>query len=274
MTVTDADLAAAMEGEYQEPSEQAVDEQVSAPEAAAPEDVAGEEQGTQTEEVAVKPTDPVPALPEEPEEPAVRSNLGRKVQAMSYELAQTKEQLQQALSRLNEIGNVRDQEHLAQQADDEDYDVPVSKAELPKLVERFIAQRDQENQQRQRAYESGVHKALVDIGVEYQDMSDEDYTAIADMALKDFKHKTNDPAINAEYNFNRAMGRFYRDRRPQARQNPLSGNVAATNAPLGGPSGTVVKGTSKPAVKLDKESAALAAAFGWSDDKIAQVLNR
>ena len=267
MGVTDAELSAAMDVDVSGATESAgqADEQ----QAEVQEEVAAPQETQAAEEPQVETEPEVQAIPAEPEDPAARSNLGRKVQAMSYELAQTRDQLQQALGRLNEL-----QVPVRHESQDEDYDLPVSKAELPKLVEQFVTRREQENVQRQRAYETGVHKTLVDIGVEYKDMPDDEYTAIADIALKNFVYKTKDPAIDAEYNFNRAMGQYYRSRKAPQKQNPLSGNVATINAPLGGPSNTVVRSTSKQTFKLDKNAAALAAAFGWGDEKVSQVLSR
>ena len=208
-------------------------------------------------EVPVQPEEePEPELPEEPEDNAVRSKLGRKVQYLEGEL-------EKALGVINQL-----QQPPAEE-EEVDPDMPVTRGD----IERIIEQRETHRVQQAQQYADNYNGGLVRLGLDLEESEHAEILKAVE-TVKD-PSRTGNPDIDAQVNFYKAKTVVYEKKLREKSKpvNPLSKNEDAEPENLSPGVETKTKTKSVAMPKLDPESAALVKEWGWDAKRVNEILS-
>jgi hypothetical protein len=204
--------------------------------------------------------EPEEKLPDEPEDNAERSQLGRRVKAMEDNQAEffnRMENLLQGKVSQPQKETVEDEEF------DEDY-IPTTKGELDKWADA----RDRNKEKKRQLYEDTYRAQLNTFA------KNEDYSEIVDemMANHNFK-RSDDGGADALINYQAAEVALLRSKAKE-RKSPLNKNKDKQGEHLGGAieSENMDRDVVKP-VKLDPEAAEFARSENMSDEEIQKALS-
>ena len=188
------------------------------------------------------------------------SQLGRKVAALNGDLAHIKDTLNQLVQQRQSA-----QTQLPV-SDFNDFDpMLATKQELDAYLDRRESTRMQQQAAQQTQYQSAY---ISELAAKSAGLSAAEYSAFEDSLQKTNVQKTGDARIDAELAFQTARAAMY--------QNQISKpNVPAPANPppasFGGPSPAPSPNTSNGQVKLDPNTANLAAQLGFNDQELAEM---
>lgn len=219
-----------------------------------------EEVEGEPEAVAAEPADdePIPDEPDEPEDNAARSKLGRKVQYLET-------QLEQALGVIQKF-----QAPPAEPEDEIDDDMPVTKADIEKIIE----QRETQKQQQAALYSDNYRNTTIRLGLDLEEAEHAEILKSIDSLQN--PSRTGDPVIDAEVNFLKAQTAVYQKRlkAKSVPQNPLNKNKDVDpEAPLGGGAETKTSTRPRRMPKLDAQSQELIKHYGWDAERVTKALS-
>jgi len=121
-------------------------------------------------------------------------------------------------------------------------------------VLRVMRKAKENEQKEQNQYVEAARGALLDVGLQYEDLDDATYVQIHKDAEAHWKRVTGNPRQDAEYNFLSALNRHYKTKISESGKpkNPLDKNKEVKEEALGGPTETNVKPKSAKVPELDE----------------------
>jgi len=234
---------------------------------AAAEEVA-EAEDTPTEEVI-----PQEEVPEEPEDNAERSNLGRRVKSMEDNVNEIAKNVSAFIQEGIKSREVQPEEksidQVLQEKYGEDY-IPTTASEFNAWANDRDVLIEDRRVKSENKYQGSYRSELDKLG---QDTTPEEHKAIVDIMMKDFNIKRSDSGVSdAHINYKDAQVSYLRG---MVSKNPLEKNKGKESENLGGALGTSSdSGKSVKPIVLDKYAQAFADSVGMSEEDRQKALNR
>jgi len=187
-------------------------------------------------------------LPEEPEDNAARSKLGRKVAAM-FRKQDRVEEILDKLTSLLEKSQVTQPVQDEEEEEFFDEDEPLT----PKKLEEILEKRERQREEQAAQYENGYIKKVAELG---SDLTPEEHEEIVNEMMANFNVRyTNNPELDAERNYLKAERAVLRKKLAKPKKsNPLKGEKP--RSPLGVANNQKVEKKSPALPDLDPEAKA------------------
>jgi len=198
----------------------------------------------------------------EPDDNKERSELGRKVKALS-------ESYEEVNAKLDAILELQSKPPVAEPDEDVDSDwVPTTKRELDEYFEKKIAAREAARMTTEKQYNDAYMNTIA----AYKDH--DDYEEICAKLDKDFNIRhSNDGKMDAEMNFLKAANAHYREK-IHGKTNPLEKNKGE-KLPLGaGGSDETLDKDEAVMPKLDKDAMAYIEATGKTAEEVIEIMKK
>lgn len=231
------------------------------------------------------PAKPESELPTEPTDPAERSQLGRKVKALSAQLDSALTLLQEIRDRKPEPAPTQAQPQNANEVESVDDELPTEPEEFDKRVLKLVEQRDKTKadedktaEDNNKVYERDFNASFVAEGTDYEEGQLEEIYSIMfnDKESINVRH-TGDARRDGKIAFGLAENRYLRMKHAKpanetTNRDPLEGRPAS-EGPTGLDTGSRNTSSNRAKdVKLSPEAKELARHYGLTDEQAAKQI--